>query len=144
MMSAVLIGIFSHFSGLEIFLIILFSTMLGLIPRIFYLLTLYNAMEKVAPENREMPSGQVWLELIPLVNIVWQFINVDRVTRSLEREYYARGKQIHIGQVVSIGRAFCILSLCSFIPFLGSLTGIAALICWIIFWVRIANLKNQL
>jgi uncharacterized protein (DUF2062 family) len=92
-----------------------------------------------------MPSVNVWLELIPLFNLVWQFINVVNVSNSLKRELEFKGIKIDEQRPgYSIGIAFCVLSCCSVIPFLGILTGIASVVCWIIFWVKVSNYKNML
>ena len=56
---------------------------LFLIPAIFFLLTLQNTLKAISEENRKMPPANVWLMFIPLFNIVWQFIMVDRIAHSL-------------------------------------------------------------
>jgi hypothetical protein len=38
----------------------------------------------------------------------------------------------------------CILVACGIIPILNLLTGIPALICWIIFWVKMAGYRKTL
>ncbi|MBX9680738.1 MAG: hypothetical protein K2X38_18435, partial [Gemmataceae bacterium] len=58
---------------------------------VFYCLTLYKAMENVAPRNRLMASGLVWLSMIPYFNVVWAFFNAINVPGSLKNEYRDRG-----------------------------------------------------
>lgn len=138
------LGILRGFGGAE-FLIIILAIGIGLLPKIFYLLTLQNAMNAVRPEYRKMPSGQVWLELIPLFGLVWQFFNVTNVSDSLKMEFQARGiRPSEDRPGYSIGITFCILFCCSVIPFLGALAAVGGLVCWIIFWVKIANYKAEL
>gem|GEM_PF-5306890 len=43
-----------------------------------------------------------------------------------------------------IGLAYCILCACSIIPTLGMFSAVAALICWIIYRVKLAEYKNKL
>lgn len=113
--------------------------------KVFYLLTLQKTLEQVAPERREMTTGQVWLELIPLFGIVWQFFNVNRVMRSVENEFKARDMSYYeISGTTNLGKASCILSCCGIIPIIGGLIRLASIICWIIFWVKTSNLKKQL
>jgi hypothetical protein len=139
-----ILGILGGFGAPEL-LVILLAIGIGLLPKIFYLITLQNAMNAVRPENRKMPSGQVWLEIIPLFGIVWQFFNVANVSDSLKREFNDRGiPTAEARPAYSIGLTFCILFCCSFIPFLGVLAAIGGLVCWIIFWVKIANYKAEL
>lgn len=131
--------------GFGALLIILLAIGIGLLPKIFYLITLQNAMNAVRPEFRKMPSGQVWLELIPLFGLVWQFFNVIHVSDSLKREFEARGiRPAEERPGYSIGITFCILFCCAVVPFLGILAAIAGLVCWIIFWAKIANYKAEL
>ena|SRR5690242_14728159 len=59
---------------------------LFLIPAIFFLLTLQNTLRAISPENRRMPPSNVWLLFIPLFNLVWQFIVVDRISQSIGAE----------------------------------------------------------
>jgi hypothetical protein len=44
----------------------------------------------------------------------------------------------------SIGLAYCILGVCGFIPIVGIITSIAALVCWILYWVKISNYSAEL
>lgn len=118
---------------------------LCIIPLIVYLLTLQNTFNEIKIENRKMQPGQVWLTLIPIFGIVWQFIIVNNLADSLQLEFSQRN--INVGEDrpgIGIGLAYCILFCCSIIPFLGILTGLAGFICWIIYWVKIANFKATL
>ena len=131
--------------GLGIGMIVLLIFAITLLPIIFFLLTLHRTFDEVSAENRLMPSGQVWLILIPLFGMIWQFIIVQKMADSLQKEFALRGvdcKEARPGY--SIGMAYCILSVCSFIPFVNFLTGFGVLIKWIIYWVKIADYKNML
>jgi hypothetical protein len=143
MTQALILGMLGSLGSIEIIFIL--GIVSFIIPRIFYLLTLQKTLEKIDTERRTMPSVNVWLELIPLFNLVWQFINVVNVSNSLKRELEFKGIKIDEQRPgYSIGIAFCVLSCCSVIPFLGILTGIASVVCWIIFWVKVSNYKNML
>jgi len=129
----------------EIILISIFSGLVGLIPFIFYLLTLQNTFYAISPENRKMAPGQVWLSIIPFFGLVWQFIIVNRMADSLKPELDARNIKTNEERPgYSIGLAYCILFCCSIIPFLGFLTSIGGLVCWIMYWVKINDFKLQL
>lgn len=129
------------FAGLTVAFIVMG---IALIPIIFFLLTLQNTLKAVSPQNREMPPGQVWLQLIPVFHYVWQFINVNNIAKSLEKEYRSRGIQTEPKPTYNIGLAYCILVCCSIIPGINIFTGLAAFICWIIYWVQVNNHKNKL
>lgn len=126
---------------------ILIFIVLGLllIPRIFYIISLQSTFDAISIENRKMSSSNVWLLLIPLFGTVWHFIIVSNLADSIRTE--ANSKDIKIVEprpAYNIGLAMCILNCFFFIPGLNILTGIAGLICWILYWVKIVSYKNTL
>ncbi len=127
-----------------VFAFLLLFAAIWLIPLIFYLITMQNALQAVAPERRSLTPGLVWLNLIPLFNLVWNFFIVSHVSHSLRREFAARGVT-HVGDCgYGLGIAMSVLVVCTVIPFLGWLAFIASVVFWILYWVRVADLKNQL
>ena len=58
---------------------------------IWYLMSMYQALDACSPRNRDMEPGMIFLIFIPLFNVVWQFFIVLRVSSSLAREFRARG-----------------------------------------------------
>lgn len=128
----------------EILLVGLITLGIMLLPAIFYLMTLQKALERCAIENRTTTPGSVWLMLIPLFNIVWQFIIVSKISESLHNEFSKRDIPEDPQPGKSIGLAYCILSVCSIIPLIGVLAGLAGLVCWIIYWVKISGYSNKL
>lgn len=117
-----------------------------LIPAIFYCLTLQKALNRVSPENRAMAPGMVWLLFIPLFNLVWHFIVVLNVAKSLGAEFKKRNMVVVADPGKGIGLTYCILMCCSIIPIpiINSLIGLGALVCWIIYWVQIAGFSGKL
>jgi hypothetical protein len=125
----------------------------GLLLDIFYLLSMSKALNRCSPENRKMSPGMVWLMLVPLLGIVWQYMVVDAVSTSLGLEFRKRGMVLasekpHFG----IGLTSCIANtiylMTFWIPFVGSCIGlptsITGLVCLIIFWVKISGMSNEL
>ncbi|MBM3983993.1 MAG: hypothetical protein FJ304_27735 [Planctomycetes bacterium] len=123
---------------------------------IFFLLTLQKALSRCRPQNRTMEPGMVWLNLIPLFNIVWHFITVIRVSSSLTNEFRARGRHskgedyaqtigitslaLNLAGIIPLLGIVCGL----IIPLLGIVCGLAALICWIIYWSKVAGFSARL
>ncbi len=129
----------------QIILILVLTIGLMLIPLIFYLLSLQNTLNEIRIENRKMQPGQVWLSLIPIFGIVWQYIIVNRIADSLKLEFTSRDIKIDEERPgIGIGLAYCILFSCNIIPYLGIVTALAGLICWIIYWTKINDYKNKL
>jgi hypothetical protein len=122
----------------------LIALAIGLTLAIFYLLTLMRALERCSPESRAMQPGMVWLNLIPCFNLVWQFFTVINVAKSLDAEFKKRNIAVEPMPGKSLGLAMCILNCCSIIPYLGCLAGIGGLVCFIIYWVKIAGFSKQL
>lgn len=55
------------------------------------LAALARALRAVSPPNRRMDPGQVWLNFVPIFNMVWATATVERVAESLRNEFRERG-----------------------------------------------------
>jgi hypothetical protein len=125
--------------------VVLVALAVGLVISIFFLLTLSRCLTRIQPRNRDMEPGLVWLNLIPCVGTVMIFLTVNWLASSLRKEYESRGWRAggeSFGQGIGMGYAICAIA--SAIPYIGSLIGIAALICFIMYWVQIANYSRAL
>ena len=124
-------------------MIAFFIVAIFLIPTIFYLLTLQKALQAVSVENRRMPPGQVWLSLIPLFNLIWMFIVVNKIAESFAAECYLLNIPTdETNPTQGIGNTKNILALCTMIPIIGVLAGIGYIVCWIMHWVKVNEYKN--
>lgn len=129
--------------GWELLWIIIVVFALGaLTAYIFYLLTLQNTLKLIAPQNRKMRPGEVWLMLIPLFNYVWQFMMSDRIASSLEAELRSRGLPVTPRPTYNLGLTMSILLCCNFIPVVKSFAGIAYLVLLIIYWIKINEYRR--
>ena len=114
-----------------------------LIPTILYFITLQKALEAVSPQNRMMPPGQVWLSLIPLFNFVWMFFVVNKIADSFRLECYRLNIPTkELKPSFGIGNAKNILHLGTIIPFLGALASLGFIVCWILHWIKVNEIKN--
>jgi len=111
---------------------------------IMYLMSLSKLLSRCAPRNRTMEPGQVWLNLIPCFNLVWQFITVIRIAETLDREYEDRGWRAEGDFGKGLGITYLCLNLAGIIPYIGVLFGLGALVCWIIYWVKMAGFSKRL
>src|SRR5487761_160361 len=116
---------------------------IALVVFILYLITLMNTLNAVSPANRRMTPGLVFLLLIPLFNLVWNFLVVTKIRDSLQAEFSARNLSGQ-GFGYGMGLAMCILYIVALLPVINLLAAPAALVCWIIYWVQIAGYKGQL
>jgi len=121
-----------------------------LIPFVFYLLTLQRTLEAIAIESRKMAPGHVWFLFIPIFNIVWQFIMTARIADSIRDE--CMRLQIPLTEnrpTFTLGMVMSILYIVS-VPMnnlsaelmLGGLCSLAALVCWIVYWVKVNNYRK--
>jgi hypothetical protein len=124
---------------------------------IFFLITQSKTLKAIQQANRLMEPGMVWLQLIPLFGLAWQFIVVTRIADSLKNEFnswqndtilgYADSESMKLANqqpTLDIGFTYCILFCCSIIPFFGLLIAVAGLVCWIIYWVKLAEYKKKI
>jgi hypothetical protein len=114
-----------------------------LVPYIFFLLTLYRATEQISIENRRLPSAQVWLLLIPLFNLIWMFVVINKLANSIRQE--CDRLNISYSQPTptkDIGNIFALLAIASLMPIIGFFFGLGAFICWIIYWTQVARYRR--
>jgi hypothetical protein len=131
-------------AGLGILTGMLIVIAIMLVPLIFYCLTLQKALNRCSPENRAMNPGMVWLMFIPLFNIVWHFFIVVNMAKSLGAEFQKRGIAEEPKPGQKIGMILCILACCGVVPILGILASLAAFVCWILYWVKIAGFSSRI
>ena len=123
----------------EWILIFLFL-LIAIVPFVFFLLTLQNALKVISEESRRMSPSNVWLMFIPFFNIVWQFIMVDRIADSILAECTRLNIPVKENRpTYGIGLAWNICNCVTFIPIIG---GFSALITFILYWVKVSELKN--
>lgn len=123
-----------------VIMVMLILIAIGLIPQIFYLLTLSKAIRLCAPHNRRMEPGQVWMIFIPIYGIVWRFMMIGHIADTLAEEFRQRNIPCNEPRPgYNLGLTYAILMLCGVIPFLGGLAALGGLVCWIMYWVKIAD-----
>jgi hypothetical protein len=109
---------------------------------IMFLLSLQKCLNRVAPANRAMEPGMVWLNLVPLLNLAWIFYTVIKLAESAVKEGQARGIDVADGGK-TLGLVFAILGICGVIPVLGILCSIGALVCWILYWMKVSGISKS-
>ena len=108
----------------------------AVVVNVFFFLTLSRALRECSPRNRTMEPGQVWLNFVPFLNIVWIILTILRVSESLANEF--RSRRLPTDDP-DFGKT------------MGILYYVTTLVCpgvnvifWIIYWVKIANYGKQL
>ena len=101
---------------------------------------------KHVPEPcREITPGQVWLIIIPIFALYWQFrVYMTGVPNSFKNYFNAQGRT-DVGDCgKSLGMWMCILTFLGFIPIINMFSGIASLILLVLWMVKIHGLKQQI
>jgi hypothetical protein len=127
-----------------IVIFVVVALLIGLVIEIFFLLTLSRCFSQISPANRQMEPGMVWLNLIPCFSAIWIFFTTIRLADSLRAEFYQRQLRGDGDFGRTLGIAFPILQLLGAIPYIGTIFSLAGLVCWIIYWVKIAGYSRQL
>ena len=118
-----------------------------LVALIYFLGILQNTLKKCAPVSRTMNPGKVWLVLIPLFGLIWQFYVVLNVADSLENEFARLGIPCRgLKATMAVGVGMCIGSSCVLVPVLWirDLIEIVTFVLWIAYWGRIVNHSRAL
>ena len=125
--------------GTTEWIIIFFLIAIAFIPLIFFLLTLQKTLNVISVENRKMAPSNVWLMLIPLFNIIWQFIMVSKIADSITWECMKLNIPVkETKPTYSSGLTWNILSVCSFIP----IVPLVSLVFWIVYWTKVNQYKK--
>jgi len=135
---------------------------------ILFLLTEQNTLRTIKTENRQIPPGQVWLQLIPIFGQIWQFVVVTRIAGSIRNEIASWDNDSILGTealaiaqgnnrpTLGIGITYCTLNVITIVMNTLDATdaqgtrGIIAIIslgsiaCWIAYWVNLAGYKKRL
>ena len=93
--------------------------LLWMVLGILYILTLFNTLRKCSVPSRTMRPGMVWLMLIPLFNMIWQFFVVQGLAQSVGHEFQARRIQnAEPRPGMPVGIAMCVCTAGAIFPIL--------------------------
>jgi len=116
----------------------------GLVVPIFYLLTISRTLAAVSEQHRRMSPGLVWLNLIPAFSLGWHFYTVVKVRDSVVAELRAKGIADGSNGGFTLGMATSLLYVACVIPGIDLWAVLPALICWIIYWLKISRYRSML
>lgn len=121
--------------------IIMTAFAIGIAIAVLITFLVYNVYKDIPAQYQQLPPGQVWILLIPLVNIVWNFIAYPKISESFK--LYAQSKARDDGS--DYGRQMA--SNYAIAMAIGLVCGIASLvglILWIMWLVKMYDYKKQL
>jgi hypothetical protein len=127
----------------ELLVIVLIAFLLIIPFAILPAMLSYVLLDRIPPEHQKQSPGLALLLIIPLFSVIWAFFVYPRISDSLQSYFRSRGENAgDCGR--SIALATCICSACSIVPFVGMLTGLAALVLLIVFFVKAFELTGRI
>jgi len=109
---------------------------------IAYLLS--SCFAVIPAKHRSMEPGMVWLLLIPIFNLYWNFKVYLGLSDSFQSALSAHGEQVGPADTGrTLAKTYCILALVSFIPCLGLIAALVALVFLILFLIKAFELKGR-
>jgi hypothetical protein len=127
-----------------------FVLVISFIAYIAFLAAAARVLARIEPENRRMEIGQVWLNLIPLFNLLWMVVTVERIGESIRNEFLSRGrykKSESYGKTT--GLAWLVLTGVG-VPFAAAGTPCVlvfwflAFIYWVVYWAQLSGYARRL
>lgn len=115
-----------------------------LVPGIFFLIELQNALQTIDIGYRKIVPGNVWLLLIPLFNLVYIFIVVNAIADGFQKQLTFYGTYGNEKPTFYIGLAWGVSIICGRLPVVGPFITLAGLILWIVYWIKVYNIRKQL
>jgi len=119
---------------------------IGLAIQAFVCWLLSGWLKRVPAEHRKQEPGMVWLLMIPLFPLIWNFWVYPKIAESFDSYFASKSEAAE--SAGGMARLYCILAACSlpvgFIPILGGLFGIGVLVLWIILLVKLHGLSKKL
>ena len=105
---------------------------------------LYKCFLAIPPQYRKQEPGMVWLLMIPLFSLVWNFFVYPKLAESYQAYFAAQGRT-DVGDCgKQLGLIYCIAAACALIPYVGVLAGVAGLVLVILFLVKAYELKAKI
>lgn len=123
---------------------IMIGLLIGIAISVVICLLLYNAQKAVPQQHRKLEPGLIWLLLIPLFNLVWNFFVFLRISESYKSYFQSIGREDVGDAGRGIGLAYAICAACTLIPCLGLFAAVGALVLLIVYLVKIYGLKPQI
>jgi hypothetical protein len=117
---------------------------------LLFVLSLKKTLEKCSPASRAMDPGMLWLLMIPLVNMVVNFMVVANMAKSLANEFRARGIQspeAEPGKSVGIAFSSCgaiLIGLAFVAPGLERIAGLVYCVLFGFYWKKMNDFSRML
>ena len=125
-----------------------FAALFGLAIAVLLLYLVYSCFARIPARHRQMEPWQVWLLLIPVFNIIWNFFVYPKLATSYQSYFAEQGRTDvgDCGEKIGLAYAICaaVGTVGGWVPCVGPILGLAALVLWIVVLVKALTLKGQI
>jgi SH3-like domain-containing protein len=96
------------------FIVVVLLFVLLFVLYIFYMVDIQRAMDALPPDNRPFPGATIWLALLPMMGVIWQFIFLFSLSLAIQREFTRR--RVREGSGFGLVSAQVVMSCLTFVP----------------------------
>jgi hypothetical protein len=101
----------------------------------------YNVYKDIPAQYQQLPPGQVWLLIIPLFNLYWNFVAYPKISESFKLYAQSKGQDDGSDYGLSGAKNYAIAMAIGIVCGIASLIG---LILWIMWLVKMYDYKKRL
>jgi hypothetical protein len=125
-------------AGLFLF-IVMFAIALAIGAFICY--QLYLSAARLPEADRKLAPASAFLLLVPLLNFVWLFIVVMKLSEGYQ-QYFAARPRTDVGDCgYRLGLGWAIAAVCVMVPIANVFAGLASLVLMILYLVKLSQLR---
>jgi len=147
-----LLGIIIYFNtivmgrlGFSEFILIFFVLSIIIFFPLRFLWKIRQMISLCGEHNRLIKPNKVWLSLVPLFGLFWQFVMINKVGMTLRAEFNERGIKCQENKPgYSEGILYSTLMICGIIPGIGFLFVLVGVVCWIVNWRKMNSYSRLL
>jgi hypothetical protein len=121
--------------------IIMTMLLIGIGIAVLICFLVYNVYSSVPAQFQQIPPAQVWLLIIPLVNIIMNFIVYPKISESYKLYAQSKGLDDGTDYGLSLGKNYAIAMVIGIFCGLGTLVGLILFIMWL---VKMYDYKKRL
>lgn len=112
---------------------------------IFFCWSTYAAMKAVPREHRVFPAWFCWMQLIPVVGYVFQWLMLPfGIPRSFDAVVHENEEaKTQTKTLFGVGLAYVIIPLLMWIPIINFILLIASIVLFIIYWMKVVKFKEN-
>lgn len=117
-----------------------------LLVRVFFCLSCYKTLKKVPADFRLAPTWLCWLFLLPVIGYLFEWMMLPFIIPKSIQQYKANDPAVlaKAKSLFGIGLAYVLVSIALAIPLINFLGFIAAFILWIIYWMKVVDIRKSL